>query len=182
MRLKPLGARIRPAISPRARPPRSAWDKCVKRRRLLLSLDLDRGRSKLQRKQPMQAKATNDRGDTLTIPGPHSGESRFAHHRLLITYNLQVLLRCLFASVLICLHLQGAELNLSSAHISAPATLLKTESKAIEMLRDEVEKRTLIRLESVASSAGRAIAITRERGTAEGITRKSDAAPGSRAY
>src|SRR5229473_5023684 len=175
MWLKPLGGRIRPAISPRARQPRSAWDKCVKRRRLLLSLDLDRGRSKLQRKQPMQAKATNDRGDTLTIPGPHSGESRFAHHRLLITYNLQVLLRSLFAAVLVCLELQGAELDLSAAHISAPAALSKTESKAIEMLRDEVEKRTLIRLESVTSSAGPAIAITRGNGPAEGYALKADA-------
>jgi hypothetical protein len=85
-----------------------------------------------------------------------------------------VLLRSLLAAVLVCLHLQGAELNLSSAHISAPSALSKTESKAIEMLRDEIERRTLIRLQSAPSSTGPAIAITRERGPAEGYTLKVD--------
>jgi hypothetical protein len=97
------------------------------------------------------------------------------HHRLLITYNLQVLLRSLFAAVLVCLELQGAELDLSAAHISAPAALSKTESKAIEMLRDEIEKRTLIRLGTAPSSAGPAIAITRGNGPPEGYTLKADA-------
>jgi hypothetical protein len=87
-----------------------------------------------------------------------------------------VLLRSLFAALLVCSYLTSAELNLSSAHISTPAALTKTESKAIEMLRDEIEKRTLIRLESAASAAGPVIAITRDRGPAEGYTLKVDAA------
>ncbi|HEY6391307.1 MAG TPA: glycoside hydrolase family 20 zincin-like fold domain-containing protein, partial [Bryobacteraceae bacterium] len=87
-----------------------------------------------------------------------------------------MLLRSLFAAALACLYLPGAELNLSSAHISAPAALSKTESKAIELLRDEIEKRSLIRLESAPSSGGPAIVITRGNGPAEGYTLKADAA------
>jgi hypothetical protein len=87
-----------------------------------------------------------------------------------------VLLRSLLSAVLACLYLQAADLNLSSARISPPPALSKSESKAIEMLREEIEKRTLIRLESAPSSAGPAIAITRGNGPAEGYTLKADAA------
>ncbi len=44
------------------------------------------------------------------------------------------------------------------------------------MLRDEIEKRTRIRLESVSSSTGPAIVITRDRGPAEGYSLKADGA------
>jgi hypothetical protein len=62
----------------------------------------------------------------------------------------------------------AADLDLTGAHLATPASLSKQETKAIEMLRDEVEKRTLIRIP--LSGAGPAIAITRGHGPAEGYS------------
>jgi hypothetical protein len=57
----------------------------------------------------------------------------------------------------------------------APASLSKQEIKAIEMLRDEVEKRTLIRFPLGGGDSGPLIAITRGHGPAEGYALKTTA-------
>jgi hypothetical protein len=66
--------------------------------------------------------------------------------------------------------LKAADLDLSQAHLVVPASLSKTGSKAVEMLRYEVEKRTLILLP--ASGTGPTIAIDIGRGPAEGYSLK----------
>jgi hypothetical protein len=66
--------------------------------------------------------------------------------------------------------LKAADLDLSQAHLVVPGSLSKTESKAVEMLRYEVEKRTLILLP--AASAGPTIAIDPGHGPAEGYSLK----------
>ena len=65
---------------------------------------------------------------------------------------------------------RGADLDLSHAHLVTPAGLSKSEAKAVAMLRDEVEKRTLIRLPDGTSQPGPAITISRARGPAEGYS------------
>ena len=79
--------------------------------------------------------------------------------------------RCL-AALPLFLAAQAAELDLSSAHVVIPSSLSKTETKAVEMLRDEVEKRTLIRWTVSASGEGPAIALTHGHGPAEGYSLK----------
>jgi hypothetical protein len=64
---------------------------------------------------------------------------------------------------------QAADLDLSKARLAVPAELSKRESKAIEMLRQEVEKRTHIRFQTPAPG-GPAITISRGRGPAEGYS------------
>jgi hypothetical protein len=67
----------------------------------------------------------------------------------------------------------AAELNLISAHLVVPAGLSKSEIKAVEMLRDEVEKRSLIRLPLGAGGTGPGIVLSRGRGPAEGYSLKT---------
>ena len=62
----------------------------------------------------------------------------------------------------------AAELDLTNARLSVPAVLSRRESKAIEMLRDEVEKRTNIRLPATPGEGRPAITISRGRGAPEG--------------
>ncbi len=69
---------------------------------------------------------------------------------------------------------QAADLDLTHAHLTVPAALSKSESKAIEMLRDEVEKRTLVRWPLGGPSNGPTISISRSRGPAEGYSLKVD--------
>jgi hypothetical protein len=86
-----------------------------------------------------------------------------------------VLRRAFLTALLASLGAQAAELDLTSGRIMAPAQLSKQENKAIEMLRDEVEKRTLIRLPLGGGASGPLIAITRSRGPAEGYSLKTGA-------
>ncbi|HEV8037991.1 MAG TPA: hypothetical protein VGP62_03940, partial [Bryobacteraceae bacterium] len=81
--------------------------------------------------------------------------------------------RVLLTALLVCFVMDAAEFDLSNAHIVAPAPLSKQESKAIEMLRDEVEKRTLIRFPVGDPGEGPAITISRARGVAEGYSLKT---------
>ena len=69
----------------------------------------------------------------------------------------------------------AADLNLTAARLAVPAQLSKQESKAIEMLRDEVEKRTLIRFPVGAGAAGPVITISRGSGPADGYSLKTSA-------
>lgn len=69
----------------------------------------------------------------------------------------------------------AADLDLTKARIAAPSALSKQEAKAIEMLRDEVEKRTSIRLPLGASAEGTSIAISRGNGPAEGYSLRASA-------
>jgi len=78
-----------------------------------------------------------------------------------------VLPRQIVVGLLTCAVACAGELELTSAHLRVPASLSKQEAKAVEMLRDEVEKRTLIRL-AMGSGTGTEIAITRGHGAAEG--------------
>jgi glycosyl hydrolase family 20 len=71
-------------------------------------------------------------------------------------------------ATVVVVSLGGAELDLSKARLVVPAGLSKSEAKAVEMLRDEVEKRTLVRL--ATDGAGATIAISRGRGPAEGYS------------
>jgi hypothetical protein len=88
---------------------------------------------------------------------------------VLTPFHARVIL-CWQAGVLVvCLAAQAADLDLSSARLAIPAELSRRESKAIEMLRQEVEKRTHIRLQTPALS-GPAITISRGRGPAEGYS------------
>jgi hypothetical protein len=87
-------------------------------------------------------------------------------------YNFQVLLR-IFTGVLgVLAAARAADLDLSRAHLTIPAELSKRESKAIGMLRDELEKRTHIRWPISAGAEGPTIAISRGRGPAEGYSLK----------
>ncbi|MDQ2948216.1 MAG: hypothetical protein M3Y27_20150, partial [Acidobacteriota bacterium] len=61
-------------------------------------------------------------------------------------------------------------LDLTNAHVVAPADMNRQESKAVQMLVEEVEKRSQIQLPASAAGAGPAITITRGRGPAEGYT------------
>ncbi len=70
---------------------------------------------------------------------------------------------------------QGAELDLTQAHLAVPQALSRTEAKAIEMLRDEVEKRTLIRFPVGAASGTPTISISRGSGPADGYSLKTSA-------
>jgi hypothetical protein len=79
---------------------------------------------------------------------------------------------CLFA-VLALFGARAAELDLSHAHLTIPAALSKSETKAVEMLRDEVAKRTLIRIPVGAAASAPTIAISRGRGPAEGYSLKT---------
>ena len=71
------------------------------------------------------------------------------------------------------LAVHAAELDLTNARLAAPSPLSKQEAKAIEMLRDEVEKRTLIRFPLGDQGEGPAITISRTSGLAEGYSLKS---------
>jgi hypothetical protein len=81
-----------------------------------------------------------------------------------------VLRRSLFTALVASLAAHGTELDLTSARLVAPLPLSKQEAKAIEMLRDEVEKRTLIRFPMGDQGKGPAITISRTRGIAEGYS------------
>ncbi len=87
-----------------------------------------------------------------------------------LPYNSEVLRRAFLTALLAAVLASSAELDLTSAKIAAPSPLSKQEAKAIEMLRDEVEKRTLIRFP--LGEAG-AIAISRTTGPAEGYSLKT---------
>ena len=78
--------------------------------------------------------------------------------------------RGLAGALLACFAAQAADLDLSKARLALPAELSKRESKAVEMLRDEVQKRTQIQLPIAPSAGGPAIAISRGRGPAEGYS------------
>jgi hypothetical protein len=80
-----------------------------------------------------------------------------------------VLPRILFLATLACFTGLAADLDLSSAHLTLPAGLSKQELKAVEMLRDEIEKRTLIRL-PIGGTSGPAIVLSHGRGPAEGYS------------
>jgi hypothetical protein len=84
-----------------------------------------------------------------------------------------VLRRSLLTALAASLAAHGAELDLTNARLLAPSPLSKQEAKAIEMLRDEVEKRTLIRFPMGDQGVGPAITISRTRGVAEGYSLKS---------
>jgi hypothetical protein len=84
-----------------------------------------------------------------------------------------VLRRAFVTALLAPLLASSAELDLTSARIGVPSPLSKQEAKAIEMLRDEVEKRTLIRLPLGAVGESAAIAISRGTGPAEGYSLKT---------
>ena len=64
----------------------------------------------------------------------------------------------------------ASALDLTNAHIVAPAALNKQEAKAVQMLVEEVEKRTQIRLPTSAAATPPAITITRGHGPAEGYS------------
>ena len=72
---------------------------------------------------------------------------------------------------LLVVYLRAAEIDLSNAHLIAPSALSKQETRAIEMLRDEVEKRSLIRFP--LDGGGPAITISRGHGPAEGYSLKT---------
>jgi hypothetical protein len=90
-----------------------------------------------------------------------------------LPYNSEVLRRSLLTALAASFAASGAELDLTSARLLAPSTLSKQEAKAIEMLRDEVEKRTLIRFPLGDQGEGPAITISRTAGLAEGYSLKS---------
>jgi glycosyl hydrolase family 20 len=73
-------------------------------------------------------------------------------------------------ALLACVAAHAADLDLSKARLAIPAQLSKRESKAVEMLRDEVQKRTQIQLPTMPSAGAPAIAISRGRGPAEGYS------------
>ena len=91
-------------------------------------------------------------------------------------YNFKVLRRCWFSVFLAFFSAHAADLDLTDAHLTVPATLSKQETKAIEMLRDEVEKRTLIRFPLGAGDHGPVVAISRGHGAAEGYSLKTSVA------
>ena len=64
----------------------------------------------------------------------------------------------------------AADLDLSNARLVLPSGLSKRESKAVEMLRDEVQKRTQIQLPIAPLAGSPAITISRGRGPAEGYS------------
>jgi hypothetical protein len=80
--------------------------------------------------------------------------------------------RRILTTMLAAFGMYAAELDLTNAHIVTPTGLSKQESKAIEMLRDEVSKRTLIRF-PLRDSEGPAITISRVHGVAEGYSLKT---------
>jgi hypothetical protein len=84
-----------------------------------------------------------------------------------------VLRRPLLIALLTSLGAHGAELDLTNAHLITPSQLSKQEIKAIEMLRDEVEKRALIRFPLGDQGEGPAIIMSRVRGLAEGYSLKT---------
>src|SRR5579871_1416940 len=86
---------------------------------------------------------------------------------------LQVPHRAFFFALFAPLLASSAELDLTQARIAAPSALSKQEAKAIEMLRDEVEKRTLIRLSLGVRGDGPAISISRGTGPADGYSLKT---------
>jgi hypothetical protein len=90
-----------------------------------------------------------------------------------LPYNSEVLRRSLLIVLVASLAAHGAELDLTSARLVAPSALSKQEAKAIEMLRDEVEKRTLIRFPMGDQGVGPSITISRVHGLAEGYSLKS---------
>jgi hypothetical protein len=71
-------------------------------------------------------------------------------------------------ALLACFAASAVGLDLSNARLVLPSGLSKRESKAVEMLRDEVQKRTEIQLPVAPSDGGPTIAISRGRGPAEG--------------
>jgi hypothetical protein len=73
-------------------------------------------------------------------------------------------------ALLACFAASAVGLDLSNAHLVLPSGLSKRESKAVEMLRDEVQKRTQIQLPIAPSGADAVIAISRGRGPAEGYS------------
>ncbi|HEV2688742.1 MAG TPA: hypothetical protein VGV35_09315, partial [Bryobacteraceae bacterium] len=82
--------------------------------------------------------------------------------------------RSLFVAALVCLSSLAADLDLSLAHLIVPAGLSKQELKAVEMLRDEVEKRTLTRLPAGGTN-GPAIVLSRGQGPTEGYSLRTTA-------
>jgi hypothetical protein len=98
---------------------------------------------------------------------------RHPHFVEWFSYNSEVLRRSLLTALAASLAAHGAELDLTNARLLAPSPLSKQEAKAIEMLRDEVEKRTLIRFPMGDQGVGPAITISRTRGVAEGYSLKS---------
>jgi len=90
-----------------------------------------------------------------------------------VPYNSEVLRRAFLTALVASLGLNGAELDLTNARLITPTPLSKQESKAISMLRDEVEKRALIRFPMGDQGEGPAITISRTRGVAEGYSLKT---------
>jgi len=84
-----------------------------------------------------------------------------------------VLRRSLLFALLASLGALCADLDLTNSHLVTPAALSKQETKAIEMLRSEVEKRTLIRFPLGGAAEGPAISISRASGPAEGYSLKT---------
>src|ERR1700730_16307093 len=85
-------------------------------------------------------------------------------------YNSQVRHRWWVGLWLVLCVAQAADLDLSKARLALPTGLSKRESKAVEMLRDEVQKRTRIQLPVTPAAGVPTIAISRGRGSAEGYS------------
>ena len=77
---------------------------------------------------------------------------------------------CWASALLACFAAHAADLDLSKARLALPTGLSKREAKAVEMLRDEVQKRTRIELPISTPAGGPTIAISRGRGPAEGYS------------
>ena len=81
------------------------------------------------------------------------------------------MLRHCFAGALLAIFTaQASGLDLAKARLATPSGLSKRESQAVEMLRDEVQKRTQIQLPILPVTGGPAISISRGRGPAEGYS------------
>jgi hypothetical protein len=81
-----------------------------------------------------------------------------------------VLRYCWAGALLACFAAHAADLDLSKARLALPTGLSKREAKAVEMLRDEVHKRTRIQLPISTPAGGPTITVSRGRGPAEGYS------------
>jgi hypothetical protein len=88
-----------------------------------------------------------------------------------VHYNLGMLRRAGLLACLTFASAYAADLDLTNAHLALPPAPSRTETKAVEMLRDEVEKRSRILLPE-NGAAGPAIVIARGHGPAEGYSLK----------
>jgi len=84
-----------------------------------------------------------------------------------------VLLRGSFIALFLLCRTLAGELDLSQARLTLPAGLSKSEAKAVEMLRDEAEKRSFIRFPIGGAAAGPSITISRGSSPAEGYSLKT---------